>query len=332
MAAKLMGLRRMALATGVAAAALLAAGCGGGGSQASKFQAQRVLAFGDETSVIVDVNGDGNGSKYGINGTVSSTDATIDCRFDALWVQVVANRYGLVFPQCNPGPTPVSAPASRIRAAFGAKAADLGAQIDAQLGESAFAGGDLATVLVGLNDVLAQYAQYPSIGEAQLSANLDAAGAEIGRQVNRLADSGVRVLVATVPDAGITPFAVAEKIANADTDRGALLTRLTARLNAALRATMQNDGRKIGLILLDEQVSAIGKFTGLNGFTNSVQGACDLSRSALVPPSVLDCTDLSLVAGATSASYLWADDRHLSPGGQQLLGNTAVSRAENNPF
>ena len=331
MAAKLMGLRRVALAAGVVSATLLAAGCGGG-AQTSKFQAQRVLAFGDESSVIADVNGDGNGSKYGINATASATDTTISCRANALWVQFVANRYGLVFPQCNPGPTPISAPTSRIRAAPGARAADLSAQIDAQLGESAFAGGDLATVLVGLNDVLAQYAQYPSIGEAQLAANLDAAGAEVGRQVNRLADSGVRVLVATVPDAGITPFAAAEKIANADTDRGALLTRLTARMNAALRATMQNDGRRIGLILLDEQVSAIGKFNGLNGFTNSTQGACDLSRSALVPPSVLDCTDLTLVAGATSASYLWADDRHLSAGGQSLLGNIAVTRAENNPF
>lgn len=331
MAAKLMGLRRAALAMGVVSAALIAAGCGGG-AQTSKFQAQRVLAFGDESSVIVDVNADGNGSKYGINGSVSATDGTINCRANALWVQFVANRYGLVFAPCNPGPTPVSAPTSRIRAAFGAKAADLGAQIDTQLAESAFGSSDLATVLVGLNDVLAQYAQYPSISEAQLAANLDAAGAEVGRQVNRLADAGVRVLIATVPDAGLTPFAAAEKIANADTDRGALLTRLTARMNAALRATMRNDGRRIGLILLDEQISAIGKFNGLNGFTNSTQGACELSRSALVPPSVLDCTDLTLVANATSASYLWADDRHLSAGGQTILGNFAVSRAENNPF
>ena len=331
MTVKLMGPRRWALGCGLVAAAWLTASCGGG-EQVSKFHASRILAFGDESSLIVDVSGDGNGSKYSINATVSSSDPTISCRLNGLWTQYVANVYGLVFPQCNPGPTPVSAPASRIRAALGAKAADLSGQIDAQSSESAYGGTDLAMVLVGMNDIIEQYSQYPSVSEAVISANLDAAGAEVGRQVNRLADAGAKVLVATVPDAGVTPFAAAEKVAHADTDRGALLTRLSVRFNAALRANLQNDGRKVGLILLDELVSAIGKFNGLNGFNNANTGACDLSRSAYVPPSILDCTDLTLVSGATSSSFLWADDRHLSGGGQASLGNLAVSRAQNNPF
>ena len=323
--------RRGAMAGGVLAVAVLSASCGGG-DQVSKFEADRALAFGDESSLLVDRNRDGNGFKYGINGTLSATDPTTSCRFNALWIQAVAALYGLVFPQCNPGPTPVAAPTSRIRASLGATSADLAVQIDAQRAESAIGSGDIATVLVGLNDVLAQYAQYPAVNEVTLSDNVEAAGAVVGAQVNRLADAGARVLVSTIVDAGVTPFAANEKRNNADTDRAALLTRLSQRFNASLRRTIVNDGRKIGLVLLDEQVSVVGKFNGLNGFANTSTGACDLTKSALVPPSALDCTDLTLITGAGSNSYLWADDRHLSAGGQASLGSLAVSRAKNNSF
>ena len=76
----LKSLRRSALGAGVLACSLLAASCGGSGDQVSKFTAKRVLAFGDESSLIVDVNGNGNGLKYAINATVSSTDPAIACR------------------------------------------------------------------------------------------------------------------------------------------------------------------------------------------------------------------------------------------------------------
>lgn len=328
----LKSLRRSALGAGVLACSLLAASCGGSGDQVSKFTAKRVLAFGDESSLIVDVNGNGNGFKYSINGVVSATDPTIACAFNALWIQSVAKVYNLVFPQCNTSTPPVASPSSRIRAALGARASDLSAQIDAQQAEAKIEEGDISTVMVGENDVLALYLQYPTVSEASLTANAAAAGAAVGTQVNRLADAGSRVLVSTIVDVGLTPFAVAEKAAHTDTDRAALLTRLSARFNASLRATMVNDGRRIGLILLDELVSAVGKFSGLNGFRNSSVGACDLTKSTRVPPSVLDCSDLTLITGAGSNSYLWADDRHLSAGGQASLGSLAVTRAHNNPF
>jgi len=331
MTLKLWSARRGVLGGGVLAAALLSTSCGGG-DQVQTFSADRALAFGDESSLIVDVNGDGNGFKYGINGTLSATDPTVSCSLNRLWIQNVALLYRLVFPQCNPGPTPVTAPTSRIRATLGATAADLAAQIDAQEAESAIGEGDIATVLIGLNDVIAQYAQYPALSEDALNENVEAAGVTVGRQVNRLAEAGAKVLISTIADAGVTPFAAAEKLAHTDIDRAELLTRLSQRFNAALRRTITNDGRKIGLVLLDELVSVVGRFNGLNGFTNTSAGACDLTKSMLVPPSVLDCTDLTLKTGAGSNSYLWADDRRLSAGGQASLSSLALSRAENNSF
>ncbi len=323
MTVNLSGPGRRALGCAAVAAMLLAAACGGG-EQVSHFHASRVVAFGDESSLIVDTRGDANGSKYSVNATVSESDQTLACAVNPLWIQSVANLYALVFPQCNPGPTPVAAPTSRIRAAFGARAADLAAQIDAQQAEGPLGGGDLVTVLVGENDIIAEYGQYPPLSEDQLTANVEAEGAEVGRQVNRLAGLGAKVLLATVPDVGVTPFAINERNSHADTDRAALLTRLKARFNASVRRTIVNDGREIGLILLDELVSAIAKFPGLQGFTNVTDPVC-------VPPSLLDCTAQTLVPGG-SAAYFWADDRHLSASAQNSFGGLATARAQNNPF
>jgi outer membrane lipase/esterase len=320
---------RRALGGSALVAALLAAACGGS-DELNEFQATRVIAFGDESSLLVD-SGDHNARKYSVNGIVSDTDPTINCATNPIWSQAVATLYGLVFPECNPGLIPVVDPPSRVRAAFGARAADLAAQIDAQQAESPLRSGDIVTVMVGANDVIAQYAQYPTLSEAELIANVEAAGAETGRQVNRIAETGAKVLLSTIVDVGATPFAFNERAAHTDVDRAALLTRMTFRYNGLMRATIVNDGRRIGLILLDEFVSLVAKTPGAGGFTNATTGVCDLTKSTLTPPSILDCTSRTFITGGSNA-YLWADDRHLGATGQSNLGALAVTRAQNNPF
>lgn len=330
MTVKLSKAGRRGLAGAALIAVLLAAACGGG-QQVNAFHPGRVIVFGDESSLILDLNNDGNGAKYSVNATVSTTDPTRLCQANPIWVQDVAAAYGFVFPQCNPASTSVTAPVSRMRAAFGAQAADLGGQIDVQQADDPIRAGDLVTVLIGENDIITQYQRYPTVSEPELIANVEAAGQEAGRQVNRLTDLGAKVLLATSFDPGITPFGTAERAAHADTDRAALLTRLTTHFNAALRGTIVNDGRLIGLILLDELISAIVKFPGLDGFTNVSDPVCDLSQSLLTPPSILDCTTLTLVGNGAGA-FLWADDRHLSASAQNLFGSLALQRAQNNPF
>lgn len=323
--------RRCVLVGAALAAAALVASCGGSSGPQTKFVASRVIAFGDESSVIVDSDRNGNGHKYSVNATVAAGDPTVVCLDNPIWVQAVAGLYGLVFPECNTANPPVSSPTSRIRAAFGAGASDLGAQVDAQIAESGLGPGDMATVLVGQNDVINQYLQYPAQSETQITANLEAAGAEVGRQVNRIAATGAKVLIATIVDTGLSPFGMAERASHADTDRAALLSRLTVRYNASLRATMTNDGRIIGLVLLDELVGALVRFPGLDNFSNYIDPVCDLTKSQLLPPSILDCTQNTFIPGG-SAAYLWADDRHLGASAQNVLGGLATSRAQNNPF
>jgi phospholipase/lecithinase/hemolysin len=322
-------LRRALGGVAVVAAALVAASCGGG-EPTTRFHASRVIALGDETSQLVDTAGDNNARKYSVNATVSTTDPTIACASNPLWVQSVAVFYGLVFPECN-ALNPVPSPVSRIRATFGAHAADLDAQITAQQTESPFQDGDMVTVMVGMYDVIDAYEQYPTLSEPELIALVEAAGAETGRQVNHLTDLGARVLLSTIFDMGYTPFGVAEKAAHADTDRAALLSRLTFRYNASMRATIVNDGRKIGLMLMDEYVTEVGTVAGFGGFTNVTDGVCDLTQSTFVPPSTLDCTAQTFVANGLP-TYFWADSVHLSATAQGVLGTLALNRAQNNPF
>lgn len=303
------------------AGAMALAACGGSTSAIEPFEAGRVLAFGDEASVLTPA-----GHKYGVN--VLDDDDALECASQPIWVQAVANLYDIVFAECNPDN--VAAPAGRIFAKEGDTADDLEAQIDALEQAGGVQDKDLATVLVGANDVLELYDRFPTVGEADLIAELRQRGDRAAAQVNRLVDLGARVILSTAPDVGKSPFALAEKAAHTDTDRAALLTRMVAAFNLRLRVGIINDGRLIGLVLADEMVQAMVKSPGSFSLTN-VTGAVCLDTAALP-----DCTTDTLVAGYDPArgvgGWLWADATRMAFGGQQRLGLLAQSRARNNPF
>ncbi len=324
---------RPALIAAVVGAALLAA-CGGG-EQSETFRADRVLAFGDETSVI-----NTDGSKYSVNAVQAADNTKLDCGSNALWIQNVAAVYGLVFPQCNL--LPVVAPVSRIYATAGARVAGIGAQVDLHIANGGFTPKDMVTMLAGANDILDQYAQYdpqdPAASEERIKAIVEKAGADLAAQVNRIANLGAKVLLSTTPDMGYTPFARAEESANPG--RAALLSNLSERFNAKLRANIMNDGRKIGLIKLDEYVSSVSKARLAGGgiFVNTTLAACLPTSPLPTCTSTTLGTDAAAVpapatpTAADGITWLWADATHLSAGGQVSLGSLAVTRALNNPF
>lgn len=315
---KLNGWGRTGSCAGVLATALLAS-CGGG-QQVQSYTASRVIAFGDESSLI-----NPNQSKYTVNALAASSTTTLDCASNPIWIQSVAAVYGLVFPQC---PGTVADPVSRIYATNAAMVADLGPQIDLHLSTGGgFTSGDLVTVFVGANDVIAQFTQYPAVGQDQLLASVDAAGTELATQVNRLADLGAKVLIATIPDMGRTPYA-GDRSLGSTNGNPAVLTSLSTRFNDALLAHLTNDGRRIGLVQLDQYLITVDNATQAGGgtFANTTLAAC--LTSAPLPT----CTADTLVADAVGVSWLWADDRHLSATGQASLGSLAAARAQNNPF
>jgi outer membrane lipase/esterase len=307
------------------AAALLVAGCGGGGDLVEPFEPTRQLSFGDEYSALED-----NGRNYGINGATpedpandgsDDADLEVDCTRQPNWVQQLASVFGMSFQQCLGSRTTAAA---KLYAAPGAKVADLKTQIDTHLATSGFGPKDLVTVLVGANDVLEQYARYPAVDEATLVAEVRARGLALAQQVNRIVDLDGRVIVATVPDLGLSPFGRAEEAAN--DGRAALLTRLTLAFNARLRANIVNDGRRVGLALADELTQAAVRRPGLFGFSNAERAAC-----VVAPPNCIGNT-AGLVAGAGVTQWLWASPTMLSAGGHNRLAAVAIQRARNNPF
>jgi outer membrane lipase/esterase len=317
---KVHGLARLALYASAVVVAALLASCGGG-QQVQPFIASRVIAFGDESSVI-----NADRSKYTVNALVPGTTNTLDCVANPLWIQSVALYYGLTFPQC-PAINETDQPASRIYATVGATSADVPKQIQAFLtNEGSFnSAGDMVTLFVGANDILAQFAQYPGVGEATLAANLTAAGVALATQVNSLAASGVRVLISTAPDMGLTPFSGDRSVGSTNTNP-ALLSRLSLDFNNALLAALTNDGRVIGLIQLDQYIETADLATFLlhGAFNNTTQASCTVPTPA--------CTSDTLVPEAANSIWLWADNLHLSAVGQASLASLAVQRAQSNPF
>lgn len=306
---------RRARPLAVALLSALLASCGGGTSQIDAFVAKHVVAFGDEHSVIT-----AEGKRYFVNRF--NDQAVLDCTLNPNWVQSVAAIYGFVFAECNP--ENLVDPKAVMRATAGARVADLTSQVDAQLAGAGVADDTLVTVLVGLHDVLDLYATYPGSSRADLLAEARRRGGALADQVNRLIDAGARVIVATVPDLGLSPFALAEKDAHTDTDRAKLLSDLTSELNAGMRTTVLNDGRFVGLALTDEMTQAMVKQPSAFGLADVKEAACTVALP--------DCTTDTLSGDADATTWLWADDVHIGFNAQNRLAILAINRARNNPF
>lgn len=306
------------LRSGLTAVALaLLAACGGGKGQIEPFAPTRLVSFGDEHSLLT-----ADGKRYGVNALKSgTTTGEIDCTGNPIWVQSLTSHFGLVLAQCNPDNKPVTA---FLRGSVGAKVADVKTQIDQQLASGSVGPKDLLVIQAGFYDVVEAYQQYPARSEAELTGLLQQRGRALAEQVNRLANANGRVLVLTAMDPGLTPAGLAEKASKTDTDRAALLTRLTQAFNVAMRLALIEDGRLIGLVLADETITTAVRFPGPFGYTDVTQAAC----SVALP----NCSTATLRSEVGSNVWLWADNLHLGAAGQTLLGNAALSRAVNNPF
>jgi outer membrane lipase/esterase len=319
---------RLWLQLAALAGASLLASCGG--SQAEPFEPTRVLAFGDELSVLDDALTPGNGRKYSVNafkqvtvdGVTVDDPTTLDCTRSPLWIQTVATRFGLAFDRCLGSATVAS---GQVLAQVGHKVADLPAQIAAVQGD-ALGEKDLAVVMIGVHDILELYARYPATSRDDLLAEARERGISLGEQINQLAQSGPAVVLLTVPDISLSPFALAQDTSAGDTTRSALIRDLVATFNDRTSVTLINDGRLIGLVYGDLEIQKMVTSPSSYNLTNVVAAAC--KAEAVLP----DCTTATLVDTATADKWLWADAWRLSPVAQSRLGDLVASRARSNPF
>ena len=153
--------------TACLAGLVLLASCGGG-DRVSTFAPQRLIAFGDEASVITT-------RRQQVQRQLRSTSAGRDlmCAATRSGCRIVAQAFGLVFAQCNPGSR--SGHRARTTRAPGAKVADITTQIDQHLATGSFGSRDLVTVLAGVNDIIEQYRLYPAQARSALVATVEAA-------------------------------------------------------------------------------------------------------------------------------------------------------------
>lgn len=313
--------RPVRLAVAAALGLGLLAGCGGGTSQVNEFVPERLLVFGDELSVITP-----DGHKYTTN-TVDDNGLYL-CKSGPIWVQFVAAQYGLTFAECNPDA--IGNPQAKMLATVGANTDGLADQVRQFSTGDSVRPTDLATVLVGMNDVLEAYEAFPTESEEVLVARVRAAGTRVATQVNDLTSAGARVLISTIPDMGVTPFAKTEDMEFGDA-RSRLLSLLSREFNTALSLSLINDGSKIGLLLLDDTLAAMVRVPGAYGLRDVTTPVC--LDSAPLP----DCTNQTLIAGSgdytpSGSNHLWADAYRPTTAMHAILGAQAVRRATSNPF
>lgn len=340
---------RSSLVILTAVGALLLSSCGGSGqsSQSKRFQPTRMVVFGDEASLLVPTTPGGNDSrKYTNNGFNATNTTVIDC-FNAnrLWVQLLADRYGLVFAQCNP----INATATaQMRATAGAKVADLVTAVDAFLATSAPVPTDLITMMVGTNDIVELYNSVISsslsrdVAVAAALTEARARGVAFAGQINRLINNNNtkgRVLYSTVPDVNLTPLGQSKSQADQN-----LLASLTQKFNDGIRTDtekggVKTNGRSLGFLDTAQQFRNIsdfvrrGKSVSSSDITNVTVAACR-DPDNLGPVNLLSCTNAvdSLVPGATATNHLWAGNLNFSAAGHILIGNDAIDLTTNLPW
>jgi BarA-like signal transduction histidine kinase len=243
----------------------------------------------------------------------------------------VASGYGLVFPQCNS--SGVLTTSAEMKAVAGAKVADVVAAVQAYQGTTGFTRATLVTLMAGQNDILAAYADWVAgtLTRAQATAQVAAAGKTLGTLVNTITASGNggRVLYATPPNIGYSPFAASEVASSGSEDRRTMLRELTAAFVEAMRLAVTNDGAYAALVTADQLTVSMATNANLAAYslTNNTEAACTVTP-------LTSCTVATLVSGAASSgtTYLWADAKVPGPNWQARVGSAALSRARNNPF
>jgi outer membrane lipase/esterase len=314
--------RRASRGCGMLALLGLLAACGGGTEQVTPFAPTRMLVFGDEMSVMTNLPPQGR--KYSVNAL--NTDGTgLDCLVRPLWTQILATTFLFAFEECNP--TNQANTAANIFAEPGAQADDLPAQIErARALTGSFAATDLATVLIGANDVIDLYQRVylpnPTPQTAtEVTNELTRRGALLGQRVNAFVSLGPRVILSTIPLMNLTPYALRQPAAlNA---RNVLLNFSNA-FNTAMRVNIVNDGRFIGLVELDALLDAgVGNPAGY-GLANVTDAVCAVDLP--------NCDTNTLVANGNATTWLWASELWIGSTAHLNLGRFAQGRALNNPF
>lgn len=256
-----------------------------------------------------------------------TTTTAYNCGTPRIWVHVLARNYGRGYnSQC--AIDPYSGAVSY--AAFGAQTDDVIAQIAAHRGE--LGSSTLVTIMVGQNDILAQYAIVrasgnPSTAEAAAIAELQARADRMAAAVKDVIGTGAKVVLSLTPSLNNAPKGISSA------EDGALLSRLVVAYNDRLyvRGLGNVSGRDLVGVNPDSFTNTSTRSTSyehnLPLCDTSALTKPDGSTTSSLPSDVLFCTTANMVSGGNIGTYIWADATHYAPLGHALIGSLAYNRA-----
>jgi outer membrane lipase/esterase len=280
--------RRQALnAFSAAASASLLAACGSG-STFEPLVPSRFVSFGDGWSDLGQT-----GSRFTVN------DGSVN-----IWVQQMAATYGRTITAQAAGGLGFAQGGARVNTG----ANSITDQITAFLAANTIATNDVLVIDAGVSEMIAlasSLATIPLNSAAAASANALAA------QVRRLvAAGGKHVVIANAPDIGKTPFGVS---------RAAELLSATRSFNDALKTNLADITNAV--LLIDNEAYVNTLIT-----TPANLGAGAVINAAACTPGINTSACTTATAVASYNVYLYADDRHPTPGAARLIGTNAYNR------
>ncbi len=309
-------MRRSLLAAACAAAALLTA-CGSSSTE-SAITPDRFIAFGDAYSDVGQ-----KGARYTVNdGSINN------------WTQQLADRYGKTITSASSGGLSYAQGNARIAAtpdaAGDANTPTVTVQIDTFLATHSFSANDLVTVNGGISDLIVGMAAVRAgtlTDEAYLT-EAKANGKLLAAQVRRLVNAGApHVLVSGTYDLGITPWS--DTLTDARKD---LLSRASAALNQSMLIDINDLGEHVLYVDSAYYVNVFQTVPGAYSFSNSTQAICtsvDGGAGIGIGSGQVNsalCTPATLVPGANSNLYVFADSVYVTPSAHRQLGTYAYDR------
>ncbi|HEY5972842.1 MAG TPA: autotransporter domain-containing protein [Pseudoxanthomonas sp.] len=221
-----------------------------------------------------------------------------------IWAEWVADHYGTDATTDNQGGTNYAIGGARIDTPV-ANTIPVTAQVDLYLSTH---GGRadpnaLYTVWGGGNDLLAFDFNAP-------------VGVQMVEAVTALQNAGARyILVPTVPDAGLTPFAI-----SLGGGVPALATSIANSYNERIFGALSTAGLRVIPLNTFQVQQEIAADAARYGFTNITTPACTGGS--------LTCTPDTLVAPGADQTYLFADGVHPSGATHRILADYAISVLE----
>jgi len=251
-----------------------------------------------------------------------------------VWSELVSTYYGVT-------PAPSNVDSGNIFAQGGARVAansastppgsaqrPVSVQIDEYLARNGGAADPdaLYSVWAGGNDFLQNFQQFSTgaITQAELQTNvLAAANAEIG-QIARLRAAGARyILVFSLPDIGVAPFAAAGGPAAV-----AGATALSAGYNTTLFTGLAASGIRVIPVDVFSLINEIKQNPAAYGFTNTTGIACGPFPPITTSGNSQFCLPTNLVAPNADQTYLFADGVHPTSATHAIIAQFVQSLIE----